>query len=114
MTKIFINPGHCVGVDPGACGNGLKEADVVLKVGRRVEKYLQAVGLVTKVFQYDGLGEICADSDSWGADLFLSIHCNAATGSASGTGNFLLRRLGKRQKICVGCSKSDCKIARHG
>ena len=36
MTKIFINPGHCVGVDPGACGNGLKEAEVILKVGRRV------------------------------------------------------------------------------
>ena len=99
MAKIFINPGHCVGVDPGACGNGLKEAEVVLKVGRRVQDYLQAVGLVTKVFQYDGLGEICADSDSWGADLFLSIHCNAATGSASGTETFYCEGSEKGKKF---------------
>ena len=88
MTKIFINPGHCVGVDPGACGNGLKEADVVLKVGGLVEKYLQAVGLVTKVFQYDGLSEISYDANQWGADLFVSIHCNSYNGVAHGTETF--------------------------
>ena len=99
MTKIFINPGHCVGVDPGACGNGLKEAEVVLKVGRRVQDYLQAVGLVTKVFQYDGLGEISYDANQWGADLFLSIHCNAATGSASGTETFYCEGSEKGKKF---------------
>lgn len=82
--KIFINPGHG-GSDPGACGNGLKEADVALKIGRRVEGYLRAVGYDVKLFQYDGLGEICADANAWKADLFVSIHCNAATGNAKGT-----------------------------
>ena len=48
--KIFINPGHG-GNDPGACGNGLREADVVLKIGRRVEGYLRAVGFDVKLFQ---------------------------------------------------------------
>ena len=99
MTKIFINPGHCVGVDPGACGNGLQEADVVLKVGGLVEKYLQAVGLVTKVFQYDGLSEICFDSDSWGADLFISIHCNAANSAAKGTETFYCNGSTKGEKL---------------
>lgn len=101
--KIFINPGHCVGIDPGACGNGLQEAEVVLNVAHSVQNYLQAVGLVTKVFQYDGLGEICADSNSWGADLFLSIHCNAATGSASGTETFYCNGSVKGKKFaeCV-------------
>lgn len=86
--KIFINPGHCPGKDSGAVGNGLCECDVVLKIGRRVEKYLQAVGLVTKLFQFDGLREISNDANSWGADLFLSIHCNSYNKIARGTETF--------------------------
>ena len=85
--KIFVNPGHG-GSDPGACGNSLQEADVVLKIGRRVEGYLRAVGYDVKLFQYNGLGTICAASNDWGADLFVSIHCNAATGTATGTETF--------------------------
>ena len=87
--KIFINPGHCVGVDSGAVGNGLIEAEVALNIGRLVEKYLQAVGFTTKVFQYDGLRAIADDANNWGADLFISIHCNAAANaSANGTETF--------------------------
>lgn len=106
MTKIFINPGHCVGIDSGACGNGLKEAEVVLNVGKLVEKYLQAVGLVTKVFQYDGLEGICYDSDSWGADLFLSIHCNAATGTAKGTETFYCNG-SEKGKVFASCVQNQ-------
>ncbi|MBR1645204.1 MAG: N-acetylmuramoyl-L-alanine amidase [Selenomonadaceae bacterium] len=87
--KIFINPGHEPTLDPGACGNGLREADVALKIGKRVENYLRAVGYEVKLFQYDGLHEICADANSWCADLFVSIHCNAAENlSAKGTETF--------------------------
>lgn len=87
--KIFINPGHCIGIDPGAVGNGLVEAEVALNIGRLVEKYLQAVGFTTKLFQYDGLRAIAADANNWGADLFISIHCNAAANSsANGTETF--------------------------
>ena len=82
--KIFINPGHGES-DPGACGNGLKERDVVLKIGKRVENYLRAVGYDVKLFQYDGLQEICNAANDYGADLFVSIHCNAANGKARGT-----------------------------
>lgn len=82
--KIFINPGHG-GDDCGACGNGLQERDVVLKVGNRVAKYLKDVGYTVKVFQYDGLGEICGEANRWQADLFVSIHCNAFNGKAKGT-----------------------------
>ena len=82
--KIFINPGHG-GRDPGACGNGLQESDVALKIGKRVEGYLRAVGYDVKLFQFDGLEGICFDANNWNADLFVSIHCNAATGTAKGT-----------------------------
>lgn len=47
--KIFINPGHG-GNDCGAVGNGLKERDVVLNIGWRVEDYLRAVGYDVKTF----------------------------------------------------------------
>lgn len=87
--KIFINPGHCIGVDSGAVGNGLIEAEVALNIGRLVEKYLQAVGFTTKLFQYDPPRTVASDANNWGADFFVSIHCNAAANaSANGTETF--------------------------
>lgn len=81
--RIFINPGHG-GDDCGAVGNGLKERDVALSIGKRVEQYLHAVGYNVKLFQYDGLQGICNDANNFKADLFISIHCNAAKGTAKG------------------------------
>ena len=51
IMKIFINTEHDLKCAPGACGNGLREADVVLKITRRVEGYLHAVGYDLKLFQ---------------------------------------------------------------
>jgi N-acetylmuramoyl-L-alanine amidase len=97
MIKIFINPGHgCSngGEDPGAVGYGLHEDEVAFCIGTRVEKYLQNAGVTTKVYQYGGkqndkdnvvLGNICDTSNYWGADIFVSIHCNAFNGAANGT-----------------------------
>ena len=82
--KIFINPGHC-GNDPGACANSLREADVALNIATRVEHYLRAVGYDVKTFQFDGLQTICDTANSWNADLFVSIHCNAGGGTGSET-----------------------------
>ena len=100
--KIFINPGHG-GSDPGACGNGLQEADVTKKIGERVAKYLQAVGLDVKVFQYDSLQGICDDANAFKADLFISIHCNAANGLARGTETFHYEysTAGKKLASCI-------------
>lgn len=86
--KIFINPGHCIGLDSGACGNGLKEAEVAMAIGKKVQTRLKSFGLTTKLFQYDGLAEIVDESNAWDADLFVSIHCNAANGYARGTETF--------------------------
>ena len=55
MMKIFINPGHCVGEDSGACGFGLAEAEVSLNIAQCVAHYLKVVDCEVKVFQYDGL-----------------------------------------------------------
>lgn len=82
--KIFINAGHG-GKDTGAVGNGLIERDVNLRIGNFVAKYLKAVDYDVTLFQYDGLQAICNEANNWHADLFVSIHCNAFDGRASGT-----------------------------
>ena len=83
--KIFLNPGHCVNSDSGACGYGLTEAQVALNIANRVEHYLQAVNYDTNVFQFDGLAEIVDVSNYWNSDLFISIHCNSFNSYAHGT-----------------------------
>lgn len=107
--KIFINPGHG-GSDPGACGCGLEEADVALKIGKRVENYLKAVGYDVKVFQYDGLGEICNAANDWRADLFVSIHCNAATGTARGTETFHAGLSANSQRLAENIHRQLVKL----
>ncbi|WP_028130221.1 N-acetylmuramoyl-L-alanine amidase [Selenomonas sp. AE3005] len=78
--KVFLNPGHAPNgnPDPGACGCGLRESDVAAHVGRLVEGYLIAAGLEVMTLQSDSLEEICDTANEWGADVFVSIHCNSA------------------------------------
>lgn len=91
--KVFINPGHCPGVDPGAVNNelGITEADIVHDIGTMVTDYLDKAGCEVMLLQSNNLcgeaaGEnICATANEWGADLFVSLHCNAFNGTAKGT-----------------------------
>ena len=41
MLKIFINPGHDMDLDPGACANGLREVDIALAIGQEVKKIME-------------------------------------------------------------------------
>jgi len=100
MIKVMINPGHG-GDDCGAVGNGLIERDVALFIGQRIDSYLQAVGYDTKLFQYDGLQAICDEANKWGADLFVSIHCNAFNGQAHGTETFYVSERGKKLATAI-------------
>ena len=91
--KVFINPGHAPNgnPDPGAVNpnTGLRESTVAAAVGELVKKYLEKVGYSCKLLQSDSLWEICRESNNWDADLFVSIHCNAAENtSATGTETF--------------------------
>lgn len=86
--RVFLNPGHAPNgnPDPGACGCGLRECDVAKSVADLVEHYLTAAGVtVVSNMQCDDLWDITESANASGADIFISIHCNAFNGSACGT-----------------------------
>ena len=82
VSRIVIDPGHG-GHDPGAKGKGITEAELVLDVALRLEKLLQKVAgveviLTRRTDDFIPLPERTAIANREGADLFLSIHANAA------------------------------------
>lgn len=90
--RITVNAGHYPGLDSGAVGaTGLQEADVAKDIAKRVTGYLQAVGYDALFVQKNDLSAIVDASNAFGAQLFLSIHCNAAENrSAQGTETFAI------------------------
>lgn len=77
--KIAINGGHYPGKDSGAVGStGLQEAVVARDIMQRVSSYLRNVGYDVLEVQENELYQITDASNAFGADLFVSIHCNAA------------------------------------
>lgn len=101
--KVFLNPGHDTKYDSGAVNpdTGLCECDVALHVGRAVQHYLELAGLEARLMQSDNLApvrggrsdysdrqgkSVVETANDWGADIFVSIHCNsAANPDACGT-----------------------------
>jgi len=82
VSRIVIDAGHG-GTDPGAKANGVEEAALVLDIALRVEKILKQqpgidVILTRRTDVYIPLEERTAIANREGADLFLSIHANAA------------------------------------
>ncbi|MGH6717828.1 MAG: N-acetylmuramoyl-L-alanine amidase family protein, partial [Alphaproteobacteria bacterium] len=79
---IVIDPGHG-GDDPGAIASGgLFEKDITLAAGRELAQMLRATGRYEVRLTRDGddflsLGERIAFARRAGADLFISVHCDA-------------------------------------
>ncbi len=101
--KICINGGHYPGKDPGAIGEYLQESDVAKQLMQSVARYLRAVGYDVFEVQENELYEITDASNAWGADLFVSIHCNAAANqSARGTETYCYgAREGESLAYCI-------------
>jgi len=80
---IILDPGHG-GDDPGAVGkNGTREKDVVLAISRRLKKTLDRHGFFQAYLTRDGdyyvpFDERLQIAREYGADLFVSIHADAA------------------------------------
>ncbi|KKB43342.1 N-acetylmuramoyl-L-alanine amidase [Bacillus thermotolerans] len=88
---VILDPGHG-GKDPGAVGFGLKEKDVVLDTGLKVNELLKKTPLQVHMTRtgdtFPSLSDRTNFAKSKGGDLFLSIHANAFNGSANGTETF--------------------------
>lgn len=92
--KIFINPGHSKDCKPdcGATnGKGKYEATIAAQIGYALVEELKKTKIETVLFQQQGsqtanqqLNDVPRKANVSGADLFLSIHMNAASASAKG------------------------------
>ena len=81
VGKIVIDPGHG-GKDPGAMAFGLKEKDIVLKMGKNLAHHLRSklgaeVILTRETDIFLPLEERTAIANTNDADLFISLHVNA-------------------------------------
>lgn len=95
--KIYLDAGHG-GEDSGAIGNGLREKevtlDLVIRIQRKLMKYpLALVKLSRTTDATKSLRMRTNEANSWGADLFLSLHCNAFNGRARGYEDFIYSKL---------------------
>lgn len=96
MAKIYIDPGHNpTGDDTGAVGYGLKEQDVSVQVGIILRELLLVSGQTVKMSRENITDTVSSSlngslagrynaANSWDADIFVSIHCNAANTKAYG------------------------------
>lgn len=96
VKTVVLDPGHG-GKDPGAVGKRSKEKDIVLNVallaGKYIEENIEGVNVVytRKTDVYPALMERTNIAKKAKADLFISIHANAAgSKSAYGAENFVL------------------------
>ena len=82
MRRVVIDPGHG-GRDTGAIGpHGVREKDVALAIARDLAQRLRALGFSVILTRHDdsyvSLDERTRIANQARADLFVSIHCNAA------------------------------------
>ncbi|MFC0271905.1 N-acetylmuramoyl-L-alanine amidase [Metabacillus herbersteinensis] len=92
--KLYLDPGHG-GSDPGALGNGLKEKDIVLDIALKIRTIITnnyenvEVKMSRTSDTNKSLEQRTNEANSWDADYYLSIHCNAFNGSARGYEDFI-------------------------
>ena len=120
VSRIVIDAGHGGG-DPGAHAHGLREADVVLDIARRVAAGLEAQPGVEVVMTRNDdtfvpLRARTALANEVGADLFLSIHANASrNANAHGVETYFLdfaldpeaERVAARENLAAGGKMKD-------
>ncbi|OMF04048.1 N-acetylmuramoyl-L-alanine amidase [Paenibacillus amylolyticus] len=85
MFKVWIDAGHG-GKDPGAVANGIQEKDIALKVSLGIKERLEVayedvqVLLSRSTDVFLELRDRTAKANAAGADILVSIHCNAGGG----------------------------------
>lgn len=84
--KVYVGIGHG-GSDSGAVGNGFKEKDLTLSIGKYCNERLKQYGIETKISRTtdcdSSIRSKAAASDAFGADVCMDIHINAGGGNGS-------------------------------
>lgn len=85
--KLCLDPGHSGPIEPGACAAGLTEAALNLSLALRIGGLLLNKGyevLYTREGDIEdtGLAFRASIANEAQADLFISLHCNAAENSS--------------------------------
>jgi N-acetylmuramoyl-L-alanine amidase len=112
IRRIVVDPGHG-GHDPGATGpNGIQEKDVVLAIGLKLRDLLKEelgvdVVMTRSTDVFIPLEERTAIANKVGADLFVSVHANAANNrTAAGIETYYLN-LAKTDKVAQLAAKEN-------
>lgn len=104
--KLYLDPGHG-GTDPGAQGNGIKEKDITLDIAKNIKNILLTVyqNVEVKMSRENdatkSLNQRTTEANSWGADFYLSIHCNAANGAARGYEDYIHSSLSSSSQTAI-------------
>lgn len=112
IRTIVIDPGHG-GKDPGAVYNDLKEKDIVLEISKYLYEYLKAdpdlnIHLTRNKDIFIPLEERTAIANKLKADIFVSIHANAAKNkAASGLETFVFNVTNDRAALEVAALENQ-------
>lgn len=106
IKTVVIDPGHG-GKDPGCHGKHAKEKEVCLSIGLKLGKYIEQkyphikVVYTRKTDIFVELNQRAQVANKNNADLFICIHANAASPSASGAETYVLglHRTESQQKV---------------
>lgn len=111
--KVYIDQGHNPrGFNTGAEGNGFFEQDITYEIGLRLYDYLAAnpefeprlsrpePDTVLGTNNSSSLTARVREANSWGADVFVSLHTNASTNpSANGSEVLVYRTSGAAYEL---------------
>ncbi len=109
--KIFIDPGHG-GTNPGAIGvNGAVESEINLDVALRLGRILRQAGYTVDYSRTDdttvSLSRRAMLANEWGADYFVSIHCNFNTNPVyTGCETFFYREGTVAQRFAIAVNNA--------
>jgi N-acetylmuramoyl-L-alanine amidase len=126
MSRLVVDFGHGVGQDRGAIGF-ISEESVIDAVGPLVVKGLRNIGDTVLEVRPARAGSVgislnqrINSSDAFGADLFISIHANAASGEGHGVEVWTMneKRLPEAVNVCnkiaaLGISNRGIKDGSH-
>lgn len=84
--RVYVGIGHG-GSDSGAVGNGFKEKDLTLSIGKYCNERLKQYGIETKISRTtdcdSSINSKAAASNAFKADVCMDIHINAGGGDGS-------------------------------